>query len=285
VLPDGHQREGARPGQRLQHGRPLLRLHADRRRDVHQRRWDGQALLGPGDRRLRRDELQHRYCSHVDRCDGGARHDDRLGYRLDAGRHRDPAGGVGLGVGGGHHRDDEPAAAEHAGAGASVLEAGSLLARAHPVKSPRDGHGRQPEKRPARSRRPGDLRPGRPVRSAMKTMKRLTALSLIAAMTLQAAPAAFADDSDIFGANIQPNILILFDSSGSMYDEITSAAYASATVYPGVDKCQTKTNPCVSTVVYQSGSNNTYTKYADTVSGLNKASAQTALNSVGYRSG
>src|SRR5206468_4181273 len=101
---------------------------------------------------------------------------------------------------------------------------------------------------------------------------------------LQAAP-AFADDSDIFGANIQPNILILFDSSGSMDDEITSAAYASATVYPVVDKCQTKTNPCVSTVVYQSGSNNTYTKYADTVSGVNKASAQTALNSVGYWSG
>ena len=119
----------------------------------------------------------------------------------------------------------------------------------------------------------------------METMKRLTALSLIAAMMLQAAPAAFADDSDIFGANIQPNILILFDSSGSMYDEITSAAYASATVYPVVNKCQTKTNPCVSTVVYQSGSNNTYTKYADTVSGVNKASAQNALNSVGYWSG
>ena len=119
----------------------------------------------------------------------------------------------------------------------------------------------------------------------METMKRLTALSLIAAMMLQTAPAAFADDSDIFGANIQPNILILFDSSGSMDDEITSAAYASATVYPVVDKCQTKTNPCVSTVVYQSGSNNTYTKYADTVSGVNKAPAQTAINSVGYWSG
>jgi type IV pilus assembly protein PilY1 len=37
--------------------------------------------------------------------------------------------------------------------------------------------------------------------------------------------------------------------------------------------------------VYKSGSSNTYTKYADTVADVNKASAQTALNTVGYWSG
>ena len=53
----------------------------------------------------------------------------------------------------------------------------------------------------------------------MKTMKRLTALVLIATfLSLQVHPAVFADDSDIFGANIQPNILILLDISGSMDD-------------------------------------------------------------------
>ena len=48
-------------------------------------------------------------------------------------------------------------------------------------------------------------------------MKRLTASVLIAAfLTLQVHPSAFADDSDIFGANIQPNVMILIDNSGSM---------------------------------------------------------------------
>ena len=49
----------------------------------------------------------------------------------------------------------------------------------------------------------------------MKTMKRLLALVLIATfLSLQIHPAVLADDSDIFGANIQPNVLILLDNVG-----------------------------------------------------------------------
>ena len=48
-------------------------------------------------------------------------------------------------------------------------------------------------------------------------------------------PLVRADDSDIFGANIEPNIMIFIDSSGSMDDYIDQAAtapYDPATTYP-----------------------------------------------------
>ncbi len=41
-----------------------------------------------------------------------------------------------------------------------------------------------------------------------------------------------ADDSDIFGNNIEPNVMILLDSSGNMEDSVgTLIAYAPATSY------------------------------------------------------
>jgi type IV pilus assembly protein PilY1 len=121
----------------------------------------------------------------------------------------------------------------------------------------------------------------------MKTLKRALALVLIATfLSLQVHPAVLADDSDIFGANIQPNVLILLDNSGSMDDEILSEPYVPATTYSVVNRCGShKNSACTSDVVYKSGSSNTYTKYADTVGDVNKASAQTALNTVGYWSG
>lgn len=44
-------------------------------------------------------------------------------------------------------------------------------------------------------------------------------------------PAALADDSDIFGANIQPNVMILLDSSGSMDETVISNPYDPASTY------------------------------------------------------
>jgi type IV pilus assembly protein PilY1 len=121
----------------------------------------------------------------------------------------------------------------------------------------------------------------------MNTMKRLLAVVLITTfLSLQIHPAVFADDSDIFGANIQPNVLILLDNSGSMDDEILSEPYVTATTYNVINRCgSSKSSACQSVVVYKSGSSNTYTKYADTISDVNKASAQTALSTVGYWSG
>jgi type IV pilus assembly protein PilY1 len=121
----------------------------------------------------------------------------------------------------------------------------------------------------------------------MNAMKRLIALALIGTfLSLQIHPAVFADDSDIFGANIQPNVLILLDNSGSMADQIVSEPYVAATSYSVINRCgSNKDSACSSAVVYKSGSKNTYTKYADTIAGVNKASAETALSTVGYWSG
>src|SRR5206468_8287503 len=59
------------------------------------------------------------------------------------------------------------------------------------------------------------------MRTAMKSMKRLIASVLIAALALAQLPrAVFADDSDIFGVNVQPNVVILLDNSLSMTDSI-----------------------------------------------------------------
>ena len=121
----------------------------------------------------------------------------------------------------------------------------------------------------------------------MNAMKRLIALVLIGTfLSLQIHPAVFADDSDIFGANIQPNVLILLDNSGSMADQILSEPYVVATTYSVINRCGShKNSACSSAVVYKSGSSNTYTQYANTVGDVAKAAAQTALNTVGYWSG
>ena len=120
----------------------------------------------------------------------------------------------------------------------------------------------------------------------MNTVKRLTAVSLIAAMMLQAAPAAFADDSDIFGANIKPNVLIMLDNSLSMSDNVNSQSYAPATTYAAVSTCGSSFNTaCASAKVYRSPSWHSYLSYANTISAVNSASARAALSTTGYWSG
>ncbi len=56
----------------------------------------------------------------------------------------------------------------------------------------------------------------------MKTMKKAIALGLAVSLAFLTVPVnvrlARADDSDIFGANIQPNVLIAIDTSASMND-------------------------------------------------------------------
>ena len=121
----------------------------------------------------------------------------------------------------------------------------------------------------------------------MKNVKSAIALVLIAAfLSLQIHPAVFADDSDIFGANIQPNILILLDNSGSMNDSIVSQPYVAATTYSVINRCEaSKDVPCASGVVYKSGPKQSYSTYSTTIAGVNKAAAETALSTVGYWSG
>ena len=136
----------------------------------------------------------------------------------------------------------------------------------------------------------------------MNAMKRLIAFALIATfLSLQVHPAAFADDSDIFGANIQPNVVIMIDNSGSMADSAPSNSFdvpppsGTAAYYPVLDNCDpagkghSKTiQPCASVKVYKSGSSSTYTTYANDVASVPDSPphpAQNALNTAGYWSG
>jgi type IV pilus assembly protein PilY1 len=135
----------------------------------------------------------------------------------------------------------------------------------------------------------------------MNIVKRLTALVITGTfLSLQVHPAVFADDSDIFGANIQPNVVIMIDDSGSMADAAPANEFevpppnGSAAYYPVLTKCDPSGKPkvyqsCASLKVYKSGSSSsTYTSYANTVSavsGTGSAAAQAALNSAGYWSG
>src|SRR5215467_141509 len=135
----------------------------------------------------------------------------------------------------------------------------------------------------------------------MNSVKRLIALVVTATfLSLQVHPAVLADDSDIFGSNIQPNVVIMIDNSGSMGDSAPSNSFdvpppnGSASYYPVLNNCDPSGKPkvyvsCDSLKVYKSGSSNgTYTSYANTVSavsGTGSAAAQAALNSAGYWSG
>jgi type IV pilus assembly protein PilY1 len=69
----------------------------------------------------------------------------------------------------------------------------------------------------------------------MKTMKKALSLFLCVSLLYVNVPLPVrADDSDIFGANIQPNVMIFLDSSGSMQDDndlIASSPYEPATTY------------------------------------------------------
>jgi type IV pilus assembly protein PilY1 len=133
----------------------------------------------------------------------------------------------------------------------------------------------------------------------MNSLKRLIASGSIAALLVLPSPATvFADDSDIFGANVQPNVMIFIDDSGSMADSVPSNAYDDGTTYPVLVQCDPVTTKhpthttyqnCGSTAVYKqgasSGGSSTYSTYAASVSAVNSAAARSALNSTGYWSG
>jgi type IV pilus assembly protein PilY1 len=94
-----------------------------------------------------------------------------------------------------------------------------------------------------------------------------------------------ADDSDIFGNNVEPNVLILLDTSGSM-----EGADGTITTQHPYDPAETYSGSRVSTTVYRrtcffGNFFCTYNVYASSISDVNSSSAQTALSTVGYWSG
>ena len=70
--------------------------------------------------------------------------------------------------------------------------------------------------------------------------------------TVMAAPDQYVGDTAIYGgtAEIQPNVLIILDTSGSMNDEVLPGdPYNPLTTYPGTSNCGGQ--PCVATKVYK----------------------------------
>ena len=85
-----------------------------------------------------------------------------------------------------------------------------------------------------------------------------------------------ADDSDIFGANVEPNVMILIDTSGSMWDTIDSTSYDPKTDY---------TPQGYSTDVVYQRINGEYSIYKNKVNDVPNSNAQTALGAAGFWSG
>jgi len=96
-----------------------------------------------------------------------------------------------------------------------------------------------------------------------------------------------ADDSDIFGNNITPNVLIFLDNSGSMADSVYSSPYNNSTTYntpltynstkvyqqiSGKKACAPNPSPC-------------YTVYANDIPSVTSNSARNALTNNGFWSG
>lgn len=127
-------------------------------------------------------------------------------------------------------------------------------------------------------------------------MKKLIALIVILSFVtvcfyLLDRPSALADDTDIFGRNVQPNVLILIDSSGSMSDAVPSTPYVPSTAYTVQNQCRVNgvnNQPCTSTVVYRRTFvffTPRYTPYATTIADVTSATARTALSTTGYWAG
>ena len=108
-------------------------------------------------------------------------------------------------------------------------------------------------------------------------MKKATSIFLIFSLLLMTVSPALADDSDIFGKDIQPNVMLLFDTSSSMNADIPSLPYDPGTTYPvGVN----------STVVYhQKKPKDPPTIYKNSIAEVPDANARDALSTVGYWAG
>lgn len=100
-------------------------------------------------------------------------------------------------------------------------------------------------------------------------------------------PAALADDSDIFGANVKPNVMFALTSANNMTTSIMSEAYtpsktyntpltyATTKVYKYVNStpaCNPNPKPC-------------YLVYANSIGAVPDSGAQTALSTAGYWNG
>lgn len=108
-------------------------------------------------------------------------------------------------------------------------------------------------------------------------MKKATSIFLIFSLVWMTVSPALADDSDIFGKDIQPNVMLLFDTSSSMNQEIPSLPYDPNTTYPVVVN---------TTVVYHQKKPKDDPKvYKSSIAEVPDADARDSLSTVGFWAG
>ena len=107
-------------------------------------------------------------------------------------------------------------------------------------------------------------------------MKKLLAVLLSIAFLGISVPTSRADDSDIFGAEIQPNVMILLDSSASMDDTINTNPYDPEGTYSGSYAAEK---------VYKAANRGGWSVYTATIDAVQSANARNALSTVGYWQG
>jgi type IV pilus assembly protein PilY1 len=93
---------------------------------------------------------------------------------------------------------------------------------------------------------------------------------------------SFAHDTDLYmasGEGIEPNILILFDNSGSMDEEVPTRSYSNSVTYDPLVVPTANRN-----TVYRLQGNN-YSLFANDISNLACAAARTALTNTGHYTG
>ena len=94
---------------------------------------------------------------------------------------------------------------------------------------------------------------------------------------------SFAHDTDLYmasGEGVEPNLLIIFDNSGSMDEEVQAYFYNPATLYPALVVPQANRN----TVYYKTTSGG-WTLFANDISNVACGTARTALTNTGHYEG
>jgi type IV pilus assembly protein PilY1 len=98
-------------------------------------------------------------------------------------------------------------------------------------------------------------REGGSMKTTLFTIILAALLTIISPVNTQAAPDQYAGDTSIYGgatAGIEPNVLIIMDTSGSMEDTVPGDSYYPSTAYGVTNNCDNgdHTHNCISTAVY-----------------------------------
>ena len=107
----------------------------------------------------------------------------------------------------------------------------------------------------------------------MKWIK--TLLFMVAPLCLLLASTSFAHDTDLYmasGQGVEANLLIMFDNSGSMNDQIQAYFYDPSTIYDPVVVPQSNRNK-----VYYRVTGASWNVFANSITDVACPSAQTAL--------